>query len=245
MDTDMNEQEFNDIFKRIFNENRLGRFEPFSGVFFRLTEKLLSSPVNVTAIKNTADIIALHYADSLLGERFVPDNSNCVDVGSGGGFPALPLAAVRGDIKMTALDSTAKKLTFIRAAADHCGIDNIGILHARAEEAFEKRSELRESFDCVTARAVAPMDMLCELCLPAIRTGGVFIAYRGADGMNEFKTSKKAIRILGGETAEVYDTKLLSESGENQRYIFVIKKIAGSPDMYPRKFAKIQKEPIN
>ena len=156
----MDKNEFCGIFKSILNENGLERFEPFSDLFYKLTDKLLSSPVNVTAIRSVPDIISLHYADSLLGERFVPRGARCVDVGAGGGFPSLPLAAVRNDIRMTALDSTGKKLDFIKDTAAYCGVGNIETLHARAEEAFARGAEYRETFDCATARAVAPLDIL-------------------------------------------------------------------------------------
>lgn len=168
-----------------------------------------------------------------------PAAADVVDIGCGGGFPTLPLAIVRPDIKIFAVDSVAKKLVFVDGVSRDLGL-SVTVAAARAEE-LGHDEELREKFDVCVSRAVARLDGLSELCLPLVKVGGAFVAMKGSDGLAELREAENAVRILGG-TPSASDNFRLSDGSE--RYIFRIEKTSVTPEKYPRKYNKIKKEPL-
>ena len=195
--------------------------------------------MNLTAITDPHDVALRHFADSMTAAGFIPEGASVIDVGCGGGFPTLPLAVVRPDIEITALDSTAKKLNFVRDAAEKLSL-NVRVLPSRAEEAALDPL-LREKYDVCISRAVARLNILSELCLPFVKAGGSFIAMKGADAGSELTEAENGIKKLGGsvERAEKFT---LSEAGE--RCIIIVKKTDRTPEKYPRAYAKIRKTPL-
>lgn len=193
---------------------------------------------NLTAIKEPQDIEIKHFQDSLLGEVLFPLNKKIVEVGSGGGFPSIPLMIKREDLEFTLIESTGKKCEFLTMVVNNLNL-NAKVINKRAEEVG--KSELRESFDIVTARAVASLNVLSEYCLPLIKVGGLFIAYKSVNE-EELKNAKTAISILGGEVIKVYNYSLSNNEGE--RVIYVIKKVKNTPNIYPRGNGKERSKPL-
>ena len=193
---------------------------------------------NLTAIKEPQDIEIKHFQDSLLGEVLFPLNKKIVEVGSGGGFPSIPLMIKREDLEFTLIESTGKKCEFLTMVVNNLNL-NAKVINKRAEEVG--KSELRESVDIVTARAVASLNVLSEYCLPLIKVGGLFIAYKSVNE-EELKNAKTAISILGGEVIKVYNYSLSNNEGE--RVIYVIKKVKNTPNIYPRGNGKERSKPL-
>ena len=191
---------------------------------------------NLTAVTDDEEIISKHFFDSLVGERFLEKGANACDIGSGAGFPLIPLAILRGDCTFTGVDSTQKKVNFINSACAMLDIKNCRAVHARAEEI-----KPRESFSAVTARAVASLNTLCEYCLPTLRVGGVMIAYKGSSAEEEVSEAEKAINVLGGKVEEIFRYTL--PTGES-RAIVKIRKVAPTPAKYPRPGNKPRLKPI-
>lgn len=197
---------------------------------------------NLTAITDRAEAVRKHTVDSLYLAKTVSelsagiDGATLIDVGSGGGFPALPVAVACG-ISVTALDSTVKKCEFISSVAEKCGVD-VKTVPERAEEAVASR---RETFDFATARAVARLNILAELCAPFVKVGGYFLAMKGSAADEELGEAKNAVSKLGLEfqRAERYE---IEDGGE--RSILIFKKIAPTLKEFPRRFAQIKKCPL-
>jgi len=211
----------------------------------KLTDFVLSEneKYNLTAIKDKPKAAVLHIADSLTVSAFVKPGTLC-DVGAGAGFPSLPLAVYREDLKITPVDATAKKVAFINSAAELLGLSNINAINGRAEELFATGEALRESFDTVTARAVANLPMLCELCAPAVKIGGQFISMKGENGNEELQGFEKAAAKLGLKLNSVNSVQLTDGIENYQRYIIVFDKVAHSASNLPRSFAQIKKKPL-
>ena len=174
---------FNEIYSNIFLHNTLSEYnnEIFREKFRKLTHFLTeeNNKYNLTAVKTAELIIPLHFADSLIAAELFPKNSSVIDVGCGAGFPSLPLAIARDDLRITALDSTAKRTQFAQAAAQMLALSNLKTLTGRAEELSHAQAE-REKYDVACARAVARLNVLAELCIPFVKPGGYFIALKGA-----------------------------------------------------------------
>lgn len=197
--------------------------------------------VNLTAITDTDGIILKHIADCAYICPLPKEGARVLDVGAGGGFPSLPLAILRKDVRVISLDSTAKKLSFISHVAEKLSLNNISTLHARAEEAAN--GVLRESFDFVCARAVASLPVLAELCLPFVKQGGIFCAMK-ADAEQELEGCKKAFSTLGGTLSDVYETKLTDGVETLSRALITVEKVSKTPKQYPRKFNNIKAKPL-
>ena len=191
---------------------------------------------NLTAITEEAEIVSKHFYDSLVGERFLEEGANVCDIGSGAGFPLIPLALLRGDCSFTGVDSTQKKVNFINAACAKLDIKNCYAVHARAED-IEK-----ESFSAVTSRAVAALNTLAEYCLPVLKVGGVLIAYKGSNAEEEVRAAAKALQILGGKTEEIF--RYCLPTGE-ERALVRIRKVSPTPAKYPRPGNKPRIKPIS
>lgn len=204
--------------------------------------------MNLTAITDPTGIVVKHFADSLAAVPYLPQKEgiSLIDVGTGAGFPGIPFAIVRPDIKLTLLDSLNKRLTFLEAVCMELNIP-VERIHARAEEGGRK-PELREKFDVATARAVAALPVLLEYCLPFVKKGGCFVALKGPDSDDEHRASEQALKKLGGTTAAVHALLLPHEPREGleqqERRIFIFEKTAATPSTYPRQSAKIAKAPL-
>lgn len=195
---------------------------------------------NLTAISSPEEVAVKHFLDSLLPLRFglLPDGAKVIDVGSGAGLPGIPLKVARPDLDVTVLDATEKKVAFMCEAALKAGV-TVSAVCARAEEAALK-PPLREGFDVAVSRGVAALNVLCELCLPFVRAGGVFVAYKGRGADGEIAAAKNAIAVLGGKLARVERAPL----GDAERALVVIEKVKPTPEAYPRAFARIKKKPL-
>ncbi len=199
--------------------------------------------LNLTAIKDIKGICLKHYYDSVLplGELEFPQNAKIVDVGTGAGFPAIPLKISRNDLSFTLLDSSKKRLDFIDKVCKAIGLDSMKTLHSRAEDAGVSK-EYREKYDICVSRAVSQLNVLCEYCLPLVKVGGYFYAYKGSKGSEELESAKNAIKILGGEYTKTVYFDLPEENG--QREIIIIKKVSSTNSKYPRKGTKISSKPL-
>lgn len=232
---------FKESYLRILSENGLTQYatEDLALRFEELTDRLLdyNAKVNLTAITDPEQIILRHYADCLMAADSFPQNATVLDVGCGGGFPCLPLAIARPDLTVTGLDSTEKKLRFVQSTADAMGL-SLTTVAGRAEEL--SHGEMRQSFDVVTARAVAAMNVLAEWCLPFVKTGGLFIALKGSSGAEELAVAKKGISVLGAGKPTLREYTL-SDMG---RSLITVPKVANTPIQYPRPNGKIMKKPL-
>lgn len=195
--------------------------------------------LNLTGIDDDEGIFHKHFYDSLLIAPMMDHNRSVVDVGSGAGFPGIVLAIARPDLMVTCVEPTTKRTQFLSRVVSECGLKNVIILNARAEDIIEAH---RESFDYATARAVAYLDILSELCIPFVKIGGHFIAMKGQKGTEEYETSLKAVHKLGGELIE---THRFEDEVMGERYNLVIRKERQTPKQYPRSYAKIKKSPLS
>ena len=196
--------------------------------------------MNLTAITEPADIATLHFLDcaALLPLADWADKS-VADVGTGAGFPGMPLRILEPSIRLTLLDSLNKRIDFLKEVCADLGLDDVDCVHGRAEEFA---AEHRESYDIVTSRAVANLQMLCELCLPLVKEGGYFLSMKSVDSDQELKSAYTAIKTLGGQVEQVKDYTIPG-TDVSHRLIF-IKKVAPTPKKYPRAFAKMKKAPL-
>lgn len=220
---------------------------------FALSERLVevNKVMNLTAITDEDGIILRHLVDSLLISEYFEPNSTIVDVGCGAGFPSLPLAIARPDLKITALDSTEKRIRYVEETAKLLELSNVTAIAARAEE-FANKVENREKYDYATARAVASLPILCELTIPFVKMGGKLIAMKARGAAEEFELSRSAIRQLAGAKT-LMETKLVEKcltgeiNGETiteNRTVIVMNKLSPTPKQFPRKFAQIKKNPL-
>ncbi len=214
-------------------------------LFYALTERMLSvnEEMNLTAITEPGAVILLHYLDSLTVAPFIPCGARVADVGTGAGFPALPLAIARPDLSILALDSTDKRVRYVKETAALLSLNNLSTLSARAEEAGHDPL-YRERFDVVVSRAVAAFPPLAELSLPFLRTGGRFLAMKGKRGREEADEGKNTVKTLGGEIAEIRPFSLCRGENTEDRVFIVTAKTRSTSPLYPRTWAKILKKPL-
>ncbi|MFI3325106.1 MAG: 16S rRNA (guanine(527)-N(7))-methyltransferase RsmG [Clostridia bacterium] len=214
------------------------QFETYSKLLVEWNEK-----INLTAITEENDIIDKHFIDSLLFLKSVDINDvkTLIDVGTGAGFPALPLKIMYPHLEVTLLDGLNKRLKFLQIVADELGLD-VSCVHARAEEGG-KNPELREKYDIATARAVANMNTLSEYCMPFVKKAGKFVALKGPGLEQEVKKADKAIEILGGQIEKI-DHYILPDKDKSERNIAVISKVKNTPLKYPRHGSQIKKSSL-
>ena len=196
--------------------------------------------MNLTAITEPADIAALHFLDSAAPLTLADFRGKTVaDVGTGAGFPGLPLRIVEPSIRLTLLDAQNKRIEFLKEVCDDLALADVECVHQRAEEFAADR---RESFDLVTSRAVAALPLLCELCLPLVKVGGYFVAMKSVDAGAELDAAAHAIEVLGGAVERVADYDI--PGTEVRHRAILIKKVRETGKKYPRPFAKIKKAPL-
>lgn len=244
------QNEFVCLLGRALGANNLSKFDRPSIYerFYRLTSRLLSANehMNLTAVTDVHDIVIKHYVDSIMCADTLPLDACVADIGTGAGFPALPLSIVRPDLRIVAVDSIGKRTDYVRSVVADLGLKNVSVLNARAE-ALGADSSYRQKFDAVCSRAVAELRVLCELCLPLARLGGRMVALKGAKGHEELDSASNAIETLGGEVKAASDYTLKSSDDpafSAERTEIVIYKFYNTPDNYPRKYSRIIKNPL-
>ena len=221
-----------------YQEDTASQFQRYMDLILEWNEK-----VNLTTITDKDEFIMKHYIDSIAICRFpqLKNADSILDVGTGAGFPGIPLAILNPDKEFVLLDSLNKRIKIISDAAREVGLENVRFLHGRAEE-FAHKKEYRECFDLCVSRAVANLAVLSEYCLPFVRVGGWFAAYKSAAAEEEITEGGKAVKLLGGELKE--NCKLDIMDFELDHRILMIKKIRNTISKYPRKAGTPAKEPL-
>ncbi len=241
-------EEFYSAFERIFRECDLEQYiiPQYAGRFYVLYRYMATEgrKFNITSISRMEDVICRHFADSVAFADVFEQGSSIIDVGTGGGFPSLPLAIVRSDLHITALDSTAKKIRYVEQTAEFIGLKGFKAISGRAEELSAAEGLFRESFDYAVSRAVAAMPVLCELCLPFVHHGGYFVALKGPGGDDEMQRAVSAADTLGGKFSEKREVLLRCGDETLKHYAFILQKNAVTPIKYPRNFSRINKKPL-
>lgn len=208
--------------------------------YYRLLEET-NKVMNLTAISGEADIAGLHFLDSIALLKVADfENARVIDIGSGAGFPGIPLKIACPSIKLTMLDALAKRVGFMAQVCTEARLDATPI-HGRAEE-YGQKKEYRECYDIVVSRAVASMNILAELCIPFIKTGGCMLAMKSTESQDEMSKAEGCLKKLGCIVEKSID--YLIPNTEVTHRCVVIRKISSTPVQYPRRFAKIQKEPL-
>lgn len=220
-------------------EAKMRQFERYLELLQEWNEK-----INLTAITQREEVYLKHFYDSLTAGLYVNFNEgvhSLCDVGSGAGFPSIPLKIIYPDLQITIVDSLNKRITFLQKIVEELGLSGVSLYHDRAET-FGQNKEFRASFDFVTARAVARMSVLAELCLPLLKKNGTFIAMKAAHAPEELDEAVSAIGKLGGKVRETYSFELPEDAGE--RTIILIDKKKETPNKYPRRPGTPNKSPL-
>lgn len=220
----------------VFNDKQLDQFYDYMNLLLEWNTK-----INLTAIIDPEEIILKHFIDSLTINKYIDNNKCVVDVGTGAGFPGIPLKIYRPDLNITLVDSLNKRINFLNIVISQLELNNISTVHSRVED-FGKNSKYREKFDYVTARAVANLAVLSEYIIPISAIKGKCICMKGSNVEEELKQATNAIKILGGEVSKVDNFKL--PDSDFSRNIVVINKIKETPKKYPRKAGMPVKEPL-
>ena len=197
--------------------------------------------INLTAITDENDIVLKHFVDSLTIKKYISENEKIIDIGTGAGFPGIPLAIMNKYNEITLMDSLNKRIVFLNDVIDKLKLNNVKAIHSRAEELARNKNH-REKYDVAVSRAVANLSTLVEYMLPFVRIGGKCICMKGPNIEEELKNAKKAIKELGGEVIKIENFKL--PESDNERNIVIIKKIRETSSKYPRKSGTPSKEPI-
>ena len=222
--------------KITLNEEQIQKFYTYMNLLIEWNEK-----INLTAITKPEEIILKHFVDCLTISKYIEDGSILIDIGTGAGFPGIPLKIYRSDLKITLVDSLNKRLNFLNEVINKMKLEGIETIHARAEE-LGRNKNYREKFDVATSRAVANLSTLSEYLLPFVKIGGKCISMKGSDINDELNNAKKAIHVLGGKVVEK-DVFNLPQS-DLGRSLIVIEKIKKTPEKFPRKPGTPAKEPI-
>ena len=218
------------------DEHMIDQFYNYKQLVIEWNEK-----VNLTAITEDLEFVVKHFIDSLTINKYIQPEKTIIDIGTGAGFPGMPIKIINKENKVILFDSLNKRLKVLEDIIEKLNLNNIETLHGRAEETF-KNKNYREKFDIATSRAVAALNVLVELMLPAVKVGGTCICMKGNNAEQEISEAKNAIKELGGEIIKV--EKIVLPELNLERNIIIIKKIKNSPNKYPRKPGTPQKEPI-
>lgn len=239
----MEKEEFNSIIKKQANKIGIVLHEKQIEQFYQYMELLLewNEKINLTAIIKPEEIILKHFIDSITISKYIKEGAKLIDVGTGAGFPGIPLKIIRDDMCIVLLDSLNKRINFLKEVIEKLDLSKIEAVHGRAEE-FGKNKKYRECFDCATSRAVANLSTLSEYLIPFVKIGGKVIYMKGSEVEEEMKKSEKAVSILGGKIKNK-DAFQLPESDIN-RNVIILDKIKATPAKYPRKAGTPAKEPI-
>lgn len=212
----------------------------------RLKSLLLewNEKINLTAITDPDEVDIKHFLDSAtcLATGYIKDGAEIIDVGTGAGFPGVPIKILNEDLNITLLDSLNKRIKYLEDVVNRLELKNVKLVHSRAEDGGANK-QYREKYDIALSRAVAAMNVLCEYCLPFVKVGGYFICQKGPAYKEELENAAKAIQLLGGKVKEVKSYKL--SGSEITHYIIIIEKVKETPTKYPRKAGKPASEPIN
>lgn len=224
-----------ELFKKYnveISQKQLENFEKYYQILIEYNNKF-----NLTAITEKKEVFVKHFLDSVI---FVDKicGQTVIDIGSGGGFPAIPLKIMRENLEVTMVEATGKKCEFLRQVINNLNLSKINVVNGRAED-LAKDQKYREKFDICTARAVARLNTLCEYCMPFVKVDGSFLAFKGK-AEEEIKESNNAIKTLGGELDKVYNINL----EDNERCLVVIKKKKPTDKKYPRGNGKERKNPL-
>ena len=220
----------------VFTEEQLEQFYKYMNLLIEWNEK-----INLTAIIEPKEIILKHFIDSLTILKYVNDNEKMLDVGTGAGFPGIPIKIMNENIEITLLDSLNKRINFLNEVINKLKLKNISAIHSRVED-YGKNNKYREKYDIVTSRAVANLATLSEYMLPMLKIKGKSICMKGSDIKEEVKNSKRAIDILGGEIVNIEE--LVLPKSDNRRNLIIIEKKKNTPLKYPRKAGIPSKEPL-
>lgn len=231
----MEEQVNTEGYLELIQKTYRAQFSLFSERLLRENEKY-----NLTSITEEEKVLYKHFLDSVAGEGLFPSRAKVAEVGSGAGFPSIPLKIVRDDLDFFLFESTKKKCVFLRETVASLHLRGVRVFDLRAEEAGADKT-FRESFDVCCARAVARLNVLSEYCLPLVKVGGTFLAYKG-DVNEELEEAQRAIGLLGGKLQKLVRFSLPKDMGE--RTIVVVEKIKKTPQGYPRGRGKERKDPI-
>lgn len=220
------------------NDTMLSNFVKYRELLAEWNEHM-----NLTGIVDEKEVFIKHFLDSVscVEKGYIKDGVSIIDVGTGAGFPGLPLRISLPNIKLTLLDSLNKRINFLQEVSTSLNLDSIEFIHGRAED-FGKSPEYREQFDIATARAVAGLPVLMEFCVPFVKVGGYFVCLKGPNANTELEESKAAMEALGVEFMEKIDVEL--PQTDLKHNILVFKKVKNTPDKYPRKAGKPVKNPI-
>ncbi len=219
-----------------FSVEQIEQFYKYMNLLIEWDEKM-----NLTAITEPKEIILKHFIDSITILKYIDDNSKLVDVGTGAGFPGVPLSIMNPTLKITLVDSLNKRLIFLQEVVKELNLKNIEIVHARAEE-FGQNKNYREKFDIATSRAVANLATLSEYLVPLVKIGGKIISMKASNAKEEINDAQKAIEVLGGKIEKIEEFDL--PESDIGRTIIIIDKNKCTPAIYPRKAGTPAKEPI-
>lgn len=220
------------------NDKMLDNFNIYREILVDWNQKM-----NLTGIEDEKEVFIKHFLDSVssVEKGYIKDGISLIDVGTGAGFPGLPLKICLENINLTLLDSLNKRINFLQEVSNNLGLENVEFIHGRAED-FGKLEEYREQYDVATARAVAGLPILMEFCVPFVKVGGYFVCLKGPNANLELEESKSAMEVLGLEFVEKIDIEL--PETDLKHNILVFKKVKNTPEKYPRKAGKPAKSPI-
>lgn len=239
----MLKEEFSEKIKEYMNKINIEISDKQIEKFFDYMNLLLewNEKINLTAITEPEDIILKHFVDCATILKYIKDEDKIIDIGTGAGFPGIPLKILNEKLDITLMDSLNKRINFLNEIINKLDLKNIVAIHARAEE-LARNKGYREKFDIATSRAVANLSTLSEYMLPFVKKNGMVISMKGSNIEEEVKNAKKAIKILGGEIEKIDNFNLANTN--NIRNIITIKKVVKTPKEFPRKAGKPSKEPI-
>lgn len=237
------ESNFNENMKKLMNEidvditeNQISKFYDYMNLLLEWNEN-----INLTAITKPDEIVLKHFVDCLTIQKYIEDNKKIVDIGTGAGFPGVPLAIMNDRCRFTLVDSLNKRINFLNEIKDKLNLKNVSAIHSRAEE-FDQNKMYRENFDIAVSRAVANLCVLSEYLLPAVKVGGKVICMKGSQIEEELNDAKFALKELGGKVKFV--DEFLLPGTDMKRNVVVIEKVKETPKRYPRKAGTPAKQPL-